>query len=353
MISQNQITELSKRLAIDEFTITKEYLQVVFLGILYSTKESQKIYFKGGTAIRLLMQSERFSEDLDFTAELTTKELDKITNNTVKKMNLTIPGVLIKKTQENKLSYTAILNYQPEDAKYPMTIHLDFSLREKPETIKETVLETDFPVAPQPIIVHLDWTEVLAEKIRAFLYRDKGRDIYDLWFLLSKGVVLDWAMVNRKMKFYNMEASSDIILEKIKKFDDKKLLQDLNKFLPVYDRGLISQLKNMATEQLISRQSFTIATSKNVNYSKLPVQSFNKTDKFFELEDMKTSKIAEIKRQDENSIEIKIISPQGLEGQVYVRAKNRNGVRELDAIIKEVNSFKNLSYTDFINKNIG
>jgi predicted nucleotidyltransferase component of viral defense system len=150
MISRDQINELSKRFAIDEYTVIKEYLQVVFLSILYSTNESQKIYFKGGTAIRLLMKSGRFSEDLDFTAELTTKELDRVTAETVKKMSLVVPDISIKRTQETDISYTAILSYLPEGSKYPLTIHLDFSLREKPETSKEDVLETDFPVAPQP-----------------------------------------------------------------------------------------------------------------------------------------------------------------------------------------------------------
>lgn len=73
MISRDQINELSKRWAIDEYTVIKEYLQVVFLSILYSSNESQKIYFKGGTAIRLLLKSGRFSEDLDLPPNLLPK----------------------------------------------------------------------------------------------------------------------------------------------------------------------------------------------------------------------------------------------------------------------------------------
>ena len=78
MISREQINEFAKRLAIDEFTIMREYMQVVFLSVLYSIPGSAKIYFKGGTAIRLLLKSGRFSEDLDFTAACTAKELDVI-----------------------------------------------------------------------------------------------------------------------------------------------------------------------------------------------------------------------------------------------------------------------------------
>jgi len=352
MISRDQINELSKRLAIDEFTVIREYLQIVFLSILYSTNESQKIYFKGGTAIRLLMKSSRFSEDLDFTAELTTKQLDSITAETVKKMSLVVPGISIKRTRETNLSYTAILSYLQEGSKYPLTIHLDFSLREKPETSKENILETDFPVAPQPIIRHMDWVEVLSEKIRAFLYRQKGRDIYDLWFMLSKGVELNWDMINRKTKFYDMKTSFDDVLKRVNAFEDEKIKTDLGKFLPAHERGLAVQLKNMTIKQLMSRQSFIIATSENVDYSKVPEHSFSGTDKFLKPEDIKTAKITEIKRQDENNIEIKMIAISGKEATAYIRARSRNGVRELNVIADKADTFKGLSYEEFINQKI-
>src|SRR3989344_3523796 len=296
MISKDQIQEFSKRLAIDEFTIIREYIQVVFLSILYSAKESQKIYFKGGTAIRLLLKSSRFSEDLDFTSELTAKELDGVVKETIKKANLTIAGVRLKKTDEGKKSYAGILSYQAEGMKHPLNIHLDFSLREKPETSKQTVLETDFPVAPQPVVRHLDWQEALAEKIRAFLFRSKGRDVYDLWFMLSKGVDLDWDMINRKAEMYNIETSLQDIKNRVGEFDEKKLKNDLGKFLPAFDRSLVEHLKGLAMNQLVSRQGFTIRTSENIDYSKIPGGSFSGTDKL--IYDLKKTKIIDIKRQD-------------------------------------------------------
>ena len=339
MISRDQIDELSKRLAIDEFTVIREYLQVVFLSILYNTNESQKIYFKGGTAIRLLLKSERFSEDLDFTAELTTRELDKVTAEIVKKMGLVVPGITIKRTRETNASYTAILSYQPDGEKYPLTIHLDFSLREKPETSKEDVLETDFPVAPQPVIRHMDWTEVLSEKIRAFLYRSKGRDIYDLWFMLSKGIDLDWNMINRKTKLYDIKTSFDDVLKRVDEFDDKKIKEDLGKFLPAHDRGLVVWLKDMTRKQLVARQSFIITMSENLDYTKVLLES----------EDMKTTKITNIKRRDENSLAVKMVATSGVEATAYIRARSRNGVRELDVIVSNASKLGDLSYDEFIN----
>ena len=349
MISKTQIQEFSKRLAIDEFTIIREYMQVVFLSIFYSTSESQKVYFKGGTAIRLLLKSGRFSEDLDFTSELTAKELDPLVNETVKKMSAIIPDMKLKRTEENKFAYTGILSYQSEGMRQPLNIHLDFSLREKPETSKETVLESDFPVVPLPVVRHMDWQEILAEKIRAFLYRLKGRDVYDLWFMLQKGVELDWAMINRKTAFYDMKTSLQDLMDRIGHFEDKQLKNDIAKFLPARDRNFVEHLKALTMNQLVSRQGFTIARSENLDYSNMPGGSFSGTDKL--IYDLKKTKVISLKRQDENSIHVMIHNEDDQERSGYIRARTRNGVRELDVVILNSSALIGKSYDDLINHN--
>ncbi len=347
MISKAQINEFSKRLAIDEFTIIREYIQVVFLSVFYSTTQSQKVYFKGGTAIRLLLKSGRFSEDLDFTAELTAKELDPLVNDTVKKMSAIIPDMTLKRTEENKFAYTGILSYQAEGMKQPLNIHLDFSLREKPETSKETVLESDFPVVPLPVVRHMDWQEILAEKIRAFLYRLKGRDVYDLWVMLPKGVERDWKMINRKTALYKMETSLQDLMDRIGHFEDKKLKNDLAKFLPARDRHFVDQLKALTMSQLLSRQGFTISRSENLDYTTMPGGSFSGTDKL--IYDLKKTKVISLKRQDENSIHVMITNEDDQERSGYIRARTRNGVRELDVIELNTSALKGKSYDDLIN----
>jgi len=68
MLDKDTAQDLSRELRIDLFTVYREYLQLLFLKYFYNQKESQKIYFKGGTALRFLYGSFRFSEDLDFTS---------------------------------------------------------------------------------------------------------------------------------------------------------------------------------------------------------------------------------------------------------------------------------------------
>lgn len=346
MISKDQINEFSKRFAIDEFTIIREYIQVVFLGVFYGLPKSTKVYFKGGTAIHLLFKSGRFSEDLDFTSELTAQELEPLIAETVKKVGLIIPNISLKRTEENKYSYTGVLSYQPEGVRHPLNIHLEYSLRGKPETSKETVLESDFPVAPQPVVRHMDWPEVLAEKIRAFLYRLKGRDMYDLWFMLQKGVELDWEMINRKLKIYDMETSLPDLMNRIGNFEDKQLKNDLAKFLPAQDRNFVKHLKNLTMNQLVSRQGFVIGNSVNISYDQMPGGSYSEFDKLNY--DLKRTTILEIKRRDENSLVAKFINEDNNERNGYIRARTRNGMRELDVIELHANSFKGRSYDDLI-----
>ena len=347
MISKEQIKELSQRFSIDEFTILREYIQIVFLGVLYSRKESQDVYFKGGTAIHLLLKSSRFSEDLDFTAKLTIAELKDCLEDVLKKVNLVIPDTILKKIEVGNKSLSGILSYQTKEMKFPLNIHIEFSIREKPFTEEEKVLETDFPISPQPIIRHLGWQEILAEKIRAFTLRAKGRDVYDLWYLLSKGVDIDWKMVNKKLEFYKKTASFQDVYEKVGKFDDKKIKDDLQRFLPAYDRNLVVHLKALLLKQLFSREEFTIRGSDNLDFTKMPGGFFSGTEKL--IYDLKKTKIVKIERKNENTIRVDIKTDEGGDRNGYIRARNKNGVGELDVIEKNKSAFKDKSYDELIN----
>ncbi len=47
--------------------IVREYFQHLFLSELYKFPDGEKMLFKGGTALRVIYGSPRFSEDLDFS----------------------------------------------------------------------------------------------------------------------------------------------------------------------------------------------------------------------------------------------------------------------------------------------
>lgn len=250
MITKEQVQELSKKLSIDWYSILREYLQIVFLSALYGQKPSQEMFFKGGTAIRLLLSSFRFSEDLDFTTTLTHLEIESVLDKALQELRLTVPNITIKQLKTIQKSYAGSLKYESDDYKYPVNIHLEFSYREKPLTERNSMLETLFPVSPYPIITHMDWAEILAEKIRALLTRAKGRDLFDIWYLMSKGAELDLKLINKKMELLNKKIDIEDILNKIKLFDKKKLKDDLNKYLPLTHRKMVDDLKEMVLTKL-------------------------------------------------------------------------------------------------------
>lgn len=255
MISWEQIENLARKNNIDRISILREYLQVVFLGNLYQEKASQHLYFKGGTAIRLFLDGRRFSRDLDFTATLPEKEILTLVEKTVIKVNQTVePDLKLINQEKKKQSFRRRLVYNSPSLTQKLTIPVEISLREKPLTEKVTVLRTEFPMPMQPVVRHLDWPEILAEKIRAIMTRNMGRDIYDLWFLLAKDIPVDWRMVNQKMEYYGKKITIVDLKETIEKFLQKKLEQDLKEYLPSSEREkLPAELKKLIQEEFQRR----------------------------------------------------------------------------------------------------
>lgn len=245
MITKEQINELAKYYHIDSFTIFREYLQLLFLNSFYQNKNAGKIYFKGGTAIHLLFNSPRFSEDLDFTALHPQKEVKEIVDKTEENLKKELLGqIKFILDYQGKEGIRFRLKFQSKDFKYPITVRIDFSLKEKPKKITTSSLITKFPIVFFPLISYLDKEEILAEKIRALFVRGKPRDLFDLWFLLAKKIPLNESLIKHKFKIYPKLNYSRSKLKKIvSDYDQKKLKKDLNQFLPESYREIYPSLK--------------------------------------------------------------------------------------------------------------
>lgn len=251
MLDKETAQHLSRELKIDLFTIHREYLQILFLKYFYRQRESQKIYFKGGTALRLLYGSFRFSEDLDFTSLVSEKQLEELINQSLQALSREAPGVRFKRMESIADSFSGRIFHELPEYRFSLTIRLDFSLREKPLlAIESSYLETIFPVTPYPHVSHLKTEEMLAEKIRAILTRCRGRDIFDLWFLLSKKVSIDWNLINKKMAIYKKKVSQEDLSKALEEFPQDEIKTDLTKFLPTSHRNLIKEIKKLTLEKI-------------------------------------------------------------------------------------------------------
>ncbi len=250
MLNKEVAQDLVKTLKIDIFTVYREYLQLLFLKYFYNQKGSEKVYFKGGTALRFLYGSFRFSEDLDFTAELLEKQIKVLINKTLKDLNKEMTRVILKKIETNRISFSSRIVTEIPEFKFPLSVRLDFSLRERPILPTSSYVETIFPVSPYPQVCYLRIDEILSEKIRAILTRNRGRDIFDLWFILSKKVSIDWDLVNKKMVWYKKGVDLEKLICAMENFPEEEIKTDLTRFLPITHRGLVGKLKGLTLEKL-------------------------------------------------------------------------------------------------------
>ena len=205
MIGKEELREYARLRGLNLGQAEKDYFQNIILFILYQ-HYGRGLVFKGGTAISKCYNSKRFSEDLDFTS------LEKFDSEIVE-LGLKRFGIWFEKEEkESNLGIRIIFRIRGplySGLKYTLCrLRLDISYREKvllPPNIKtigrfmEEIPEFDVWVMREE--------EILAEKVRAILKRAKAKDIYDLWFLLRKGVSFDLELVNEKLKYYKMKWS--------------------------------------------------------------------------------------------------------------------------------------------------
>ncbi len=230
MITALQTADLAKRFQIDMVTVCREYLQLVFLDALYQNRQADAVCFKGGTAIRLLLDSPRFSEDLDFDTTYSKKEIKSLISDLEKMISRELPEIKIIQLYSGKHGMRFRIKLDVSFLKFPLIVRLDFTHVDK---IKAEVssLQTEFPVMVSTLVYHQSFENVLREKFLAVVEREKGRDLYDIWFLLQRKIALDKKLVTKNL------------LKKIAAFPQTKLERDLRPFLPIPQRKIIPILK--------------------------------------------------------------------------------------------------------------
>lgn len=202
MLTRRQIMKIARKNKIPGYTQERDYIQTLFLYCLYPEKE---IVFKGGTALRLVHKSNRYSEDLDFNSY--TDRTEKILKNAVKRLeDFGIKGE-IKDEYTDERSYSFRLVYKGplyvSGEKGKGGIDIEVSLRE--ETIeKETkFVSSKYEDINDFLITVLSLEHITAEKLRALMIRRKPRDLYDLWFLINKGVTIERKLLDKKLQLYD------------------------------------------------------------------------------------------------------------------------------------------------------
>lgn len=210
MISQEQIKLLTNKYQTAEGNVLREYFQHLFLSYFYQQEASSSIYFKGGTALRVLYKSPRFSEDLDFTASLTNiKDIESLLIATLEQIERENIRISLKESAPTSGGFIAVISF---DAFEHLTdIRLEISMRKNQERGDILAISNDY--VPSYNIFALNVEQLVDEKIQALLTREKPRDFYDLYFILralmlppKKKNILPQALQFLKKSQINFEA---------------------------------------------------------------------------------------------------------------------------------------------------
>ncbi|MGI5827788.1 MAG: nucleotidyl transferase AbiEii/AbiGii toxin family protein [Patescibacteria group bacterium] len=239
MIDLAAIKQLSTKYQINQYVVAREYLQIVVLKELYEENFSKDIFFKGGTAIRIVYGGQRFSEDLDFTSQATEGFEDKINKFF---QNLTNNYPVTFKERKSLTGKSYLLTGKIESLSSPVFIRTDFSLRENVLEPTNQILRTDYPVIVQNFIRTLSKNEMLAEKVRAIIKRKKHRDIYDFWVLLELGAEFNTTLISKKMEFYGEKFDKNTLLKELGKFNKDDFTRDLSPLVSYQDKERLPQL---------------------------------------------------------------------------------------------------------------
>lgn len=216
--------------------ILREYLQYKILQIIFDSEYGGKLVFLGGTALRIVYNNTRFSEDLDFdNFNLSKSEFDGISKTVKNKLELEGYQVEVRNVFKGafrcyvripRLLFDSKLSGYEEEK---ILIQLDtaphgFLYDPERSILNKFDVFTEIMVAPPDVI--------LSQKIYAIFNRKalKGRDFYDTTFLLSK-TKPNYAYLKQKMNINNPKELKNKLLNFSDKVDFKKLAEDVEPFL--------------------------------------------------------------------------------------------------------------------------
>jgi predicted nucleotidyltransferase component of viral defense system len=183
----------------------KEYLQMKILKSIFWSPYGTKLRFIGGTALRIVYQNQRFSEDLDFDIVNLSfddfENLATIVRHDLEAEWLTVMGKTIKKWAFHcHISIPEILyeNQLAPMKNQTILIQIDAHAQWYSYEPKQIVLNTFDIVAP---ILTCTKELLLAHKLFACFTRKrlKGRDFFDIVFLLGLTRSPDFGYLKAKM----------------------------------------------------------------------------------------------------------------------------------------------------------
>jgi predicted nucleotidyltransferase component of viral defense system len=203
-----EIVDIANTKGVPKEVIDKDWVLGHFLNAMFSFPDiSENFVFKGGTCLKkIYFQDYRFSEDLDFTlidkdfvidSAFVNKIISKVEQKSTAKLRLKHLKLQVHNNIPQGYEITISFwgaNHKPNQKVLPVNrwqtkIKLDISFSEtlvlSPEKKKILHPYSDFEII-KSIVPAYPLDEVVAEKLRSLMQRNRPRGIYDLYFLRFK-----------------------------------------------------------------------------------------------------------------------------------------------------------------------
>jgi len=217
-------------------SILREYLQYKILEIIFNSKYANDLVFLGGTALRIVYNNTRFSEDLDFdNFGLTEEQFTDLANEV--KRGLELQGYEVEIKNVFKGAYCSYIrmpkilfdNDVSDMKEEKILIQID-TVPHAFDYEKDVKILNKFNVFVQIFTTPIDI--ILSQKIYAAINRKraKGRDFFDIVFLVPQ-TKPNYAHLKAKLGVNNGEELKKMLLERTVDLNFNELARDIGPFL--------------------------------------------------------------------------------------------------------------------------
>lgn len=217
------------------------------------------LVFRGGTALNKLFikPAARYSEDIDFVQ----KNSEPIGNTIDAIKEVLAPWLGLPKWKITRRGAKLFYKYESID-QLPAKLKIEINTTEHFQVLplrseKFDVRSKWFSGTADIVTYEID--ELIGTKLRALYQRRKGRDLFDLWYVVSHGMVNLDRVVNVFCRYCANDGVSISCAEFIKnlelKKDDQDFRLDMNFLMPEHHDWHFESAYEYVMENVISRLS--------------------------------------------------------------------------------------------------
>lgn len=239
MIEKHLLQTYATKIETSLHNVLREYVQHLFLTSFYKKAGSGNFLFKGGTVLKLVFGSPRFSEDIDFSGIKNSVNYEKILENVLVDLSFENIGVDLLESKSTSGGHLAILVVTLFGEKTELRNEISF--RPKKFLTKETAIVSS-EIVPAYKIYTLDKKTIVTEKVKALISRQKARDFFDLYFILRK------EELRQNLKFETDQRKAIISL--LENQDKAEISRELKMLLPKSFWHIIKDLPAVLKREL-------------------------------------------------------------------------------------------------------